>query len=76
MRDAKIAHIPLYPELRRCAAPSSQRVLEIFTDRLAHYDLYHDGEHQQSFPPELTSLQEQVLSLLGAPSDIYKRSST
>jgi hypothetical protein len=70
MRDAKTSKIPLYPELRGCAAPSTERILEIFADT-AHHHLYEHDQLVQTFPPELTPLQQQVLQLAGLPADSY-----
>jgi len=70
MRTAAINKIPLYPELRGCAAPSTERILEIFADTTRH-DLYEHDQHVQSFEPELTPLQQHVLQLAGLPPDSY-----
>jgi transposase len=70
MRDANTRHIPLYPELRACPAPSTERILEIFAD-LTRHELHRNGELVQTFEPELTPLQRQVLDLLGVPATSY-----
>ncbi|MGH3097252.1 MAG: IS1634 family transposase [Streptosporangiales bacterium] len=70
MRRAATAKIPLYPEFRGCAAPSTERILEIFQDTARHH-LYHHGQHVQTFEPELTALQLQVLDLLDLPTASY-----
>lgn len=64
MLKADARHIPLYPELRACAAPSAHRVLEIFTAVSRHH-LISDGQLVKTFEPELSPLQLQVLDLLG-----------
>ena len=69
-RRAHAADIPLYPELRDCPAPSTERILEIFAD-LTRHELHHDGHLVQTFEPELTPLQQQVLDLLGLPPHAY-----
>ena len=71
MRAAKTAKIPLYPELRGCAAPSTERILEIFADTQSHR-LYQHDQLVQTFPPDLTPLQQQVLHLAGLPADSYR----
>jgi len=66
MRSAALAKIPLYQEFRGCAAPSTERTLEIFANvtrrrvpaRPARADLR----------TELTPQQLQVLDPLGCPS--------
>lgn len=70
MTKANTRHIPLYPELRACPAPSAERILEIFTD-LTRHDLHQHGRHVQSFEAELNPLQRQVLDLLDIPTTSY-----
>jgi transposase len=70
MKEASTRHIPLYPELRACPAPSAERILEIFTD-LTRHELHRDGRLVQTFEPKLNPLQQQVLDLLGVPADSY-----
>lgn len=70
MAKAEARHIPLYPELRACAAPSAARVLEIFTGVSRHH-LISDGRLVKTFQPELTALQQQVLDLLDIPASAY-----
>jgi transposase len=70
MAAAALDNIPLYPELRDCTAPSTQRILEIFTN-LARHQLHHDGILVKTFEPELTTQQQQILDLLGLAPTAY-----
>lgn len=70
MRKAEARHIPLYPELRACAAPSAHRVLEIFAN-VSRHRLSIEGRPVKTFEPELSPLQLQVLDLLGVPRSAY-----
>ncbi len=70
MANAGTSHIPLYPELRACTAPSAARILELFSD-LTRHQLRHDGQIVQTFHPELSPLQDQVLQLLQIPTTNY-----
>jgi hypothetical protein len=70
MVKAEARHIPLYPELRACTAPSAARVLDIFSAVSRHH-LTSDGRLVQTFEPELSPLQLQVLQLLGVPASAY-----
>ncbi len=70
MRQATLQNIPLYPELRNCKAPSTERILEIFAT-VARHQLHRDGTLVQTFPPELTTQQLQVLELLQLPAASY-----
>jgi hypothetical protein len=65
-------HIPIYPEFRDCTAPSTQRILEIFTN-LARHQLHRDGILVKTFEPELTTQQQQVLDLFGLAPTAYVR---
>ncbi len=71
MRRAATTKIPLYPELRGCAAPSTERVLEIFATVSRHHLLDQHGQLVQTFEPELTPQQTQVLDLLAIPTTSY-----
>jgi len=70
MKTEGLAGIPLYPELRNCPAPSAPRILEIFSDVQRHQLI--SGDHVvQTFQPQLTPIQQQVLDLLHIPASIY-----
>jgi len=70
MRRTALDNIALYPEFRDCKAPSTERILEIFAT-VARHQLHHDGTLVQTFEPELTAQQQQVLDLLGMPHSAY-----
>jgi hypothetical protein len=70
MRDANTNDIPLYPEFRACTAPSTDRILTVLAD-LTRQELYDRGQHVQTFEPEFTPLQQQVLQLLDVPATTY-----
>jgi hypothetical protein len=70
MKSAGLGGIPLYPELRDCPCPSAPRILEIFHDVQRH-QLTSKGEVVQTFEPQLTPLQRQVLDLLHIPESVY-----
>jgi len=74
MTTQGLAGIPLYPELRNCPAPSAPRILEIFDDLARHQLINADDEIVQTFQPQLTPLQQQVLHLLHIPATIYNSS--
>ncbi len=64
MADAGLAELSLYPEDRGCPAPTTERVLEIFAGIARHRLHDADGETVQTFHPDLTTLQRQILALL------------
>jgi transposase len=70
MARAALDTIELYPELRDCKAPSTERILEIFST-LSRHDLHHEDNLVKTFEPELTAQQQQVLDLLGLPHRAY-----
>ena len=70
MRRAALNNIALYPEFRDCTAPSTERILEIFAT-VARHQLRRDDALVQTFEPELTAQQQQVLDLLGLPHNAY-----
>ncbi len=70
MKTEGLTGIPLYPELRNCPAPSAPRILEIFDD-IQRHQLISQDQIVQTFQPELTSLQQQVLDLLHIPASVY-----
>lgn len=63
--------IPIYPEGRDCAAPSAERVLEIFAGVAGHH-LFERGRPLECFEPSLNERQAQVLELLGIDAGAYR----
>ncbi|MHB1613526.1 MAG: hypothetical protein ACYCYA_04250 [Actinomycetes bacterium] len=72
MTAAGTPDIKLYPEQRACTAPSTERILETFTE-LTRHELHRDGQTMQTFEAELSPLQQQVLDLLDIPTVTYTR---
>ncbi len=71
MKTKGIKQLSIYPEDRGCATPTAARILDIF-DGLAHHDLLDQhGRLVQTFPPELTELQQLALDLLDIPRRTY-----
>ena len=73
MKTAGIARLPAYPEFRGCAAPSADRIFEIFAHVQRHELRDHQGALIQVFEPELTLLQLKILELLDVPADAYAK---
>jgi transposase len=71
MRQEQITELPLYPEERRCSQPTAARTLELFAGLARHHLTRRDGRHVQTFPPQLTALQQQLLALLHIPTSAY-----
>lgn len=83
MAKASRTDLPLYPEGRNCARPTTPRVLELFEPIQRHVirpvepsDSPPDSvaePAQQVMVTALTPLQRQILQLLGLPTDSYGR---
>ena len=65
-----IRELPLYHEQRACAAPTAARVFDHFAGVQRHH-LTRDDQHVQTFDPQLTELQRELLGLLGVPASTY-----
>jgi transposase len=70
MTRQDIPELALYHEQRACAAPTAARIYDAFTDVQRHH-LTRDGQRIQTFDPQLTPLQHQLLELLGVPASAY-----
>src|SRR5262244_2819327 len=64
MKREKIRQLPLYPEQRQCAHPSTEQVLHLFSLAMRN-KLIQGNKIIQTFGVEFTDLQRQVLALLG-----------
>ena len=71
MAGAGLDELSLYPEDRGCPAPTTARILEIFSGVARHELTDTDGIVLRTFHPELTDLQRQVLDLLDIPTSVY-----
>ena len=71
MATRNIAQLPLYPEKRRCKAPTADRVLETFAELQCHR-LSKDGTTVQRFDPDVSSMQRKLLQLLGVPAASFE----
>lgn len=65
MAEAGIAELALYHEDRACKTPTAARVLEVLAP-LARTVVWHRDEVLTVAPPELSPLQEQLLTLLNS----------
>ena len=70
-----IHELPIYPEQRQCAHPTTEQVLRLFSLAERH-QLMQQGQTVQLFHPSLTELQRQVLALLGVPTAAYTSPTT
>jgi transposase len=73
MKREGVESLPLYPEERRCRRPTAEQVMRLFAHVARHAVERVDGT-RETFEPELTDLQNQILRLLGVPTERYDRS--
>jgi transposase len=71
MKREKITELPLYPEHRPCAHPTTEQILGLFSLAQRH-TLALNGRPVQVFDVSLTDLQRQVLVLLGIPEQAFR----
>jgi hypothetical protein len=70
MKRDNIEHLPLYPEQRDCAHPTTEQLLRLFS-LAARNKLVHNGKAVQTFDVEFTHLQREVLRLLAVPEQAF-----
>jgi transposase len=73
MTREQITDLPLYPEDRSCTAPTAARVFDHLAPIQRHH-LTRDRHTVQTFEPQLTPLQTQLLDLLAVPTSAYTTS--
>ena len=71
MARESIEELPLYPEQRQCAHPTTEQVLRLFSLTQRHRLADQGGLTVQIFEAQLSSLQIQILALLGVPSESF-----
>ena len=69
MQDEDIAKIPILPEGRPTATPTTPRIFEMF-EHVAWHE-FEEGRRTVTFPVELDSTQELLLRLLDVPREAY-----
>ncbi|PZS13644.1 MAG: IS1634 family transposase [Pseudonocardiales bacterium] len=70
MTREQITDLPIYPEDRSCTAPTAARVFDHLAPLQRHH-LTRDQHIVQTFQPQLTALQTQLLDLLAVPATAY-----
>lgn len=70
MKRDKVEYLPLYPEERMTAHPTSEQVFRLFS-LVRRSTLTCEGVKVKTFMDEFTPLQWDVLELLGVPAGAY-----
>jgi uncharacterized protein DUF4277 len=68
----QIQHLNLYPEDRPCTAPSTSRILELFSHLTRDVLVDQTGQPIRTFQPDLEPIHEQILDLLAIPASNYR----
>ena len=71
MKREHIHELPLYPEQRQCAHPTTEQILRLFSMAERHR-LLLDGSTVQVFDVDMTPLQRQVIRLLGVSEQAFR----
>lgn len=74
MQRENIAKLPLYPEQRECAHPTTEQILRLFS-RAERHNLFQDEAPVRVFEVEFTELQLKLLTLLGVPERAFQSTS-
>jgi len=73
MKRENIDRLPLYPEQRPCAHPTTEQILGLFSLAQRH-TLTDNGATVQVFDVQFTDLQRQLLTLLAVPEHAFRSS--
>lgn len=72
MEQAGIESLPLYPEQRKCRAPTTRRIVDLFENVQRHELRARRGASPVRFATELSDLQREVLRILRIPASEYQ----
>ena len=70
MKTRGLNSIPLYPEERKCRAPTADKILGLF-ESLRRHRLFENSRPVKTFWDELTDVQRMLLDLLEIPTSVY-----
>jgi transposase len=70
MARVGLKSIPLYPESRQCARPTTHRVIELFSP-IQRHEVSVEGEEPQIMVTELTDTQKKIIRMLGMDPKTY-----
>jgi len=71
MKKGRVESLPLYPEERKCKAPTTRRVIDLFENIQVHELESPKDASPLRFATELSELQREVVTLLGVPESDY-----
>lgn len=71
MKRQEIKSIPIYPEKRECKYPTTHSIIYAFRNVEKYEFRDQNNKKVEYFPPELTTLQKQIIDLMGLSVSIY-----
>jgi hypothetical protein len=71
MQSQGLESLPLYPEGRACARPTTRRLLDVFDPIVRHTIFPADSDDFEMFTTELAPIHRQILKLLRIPLTDY-----
>ncbi len=71
MASKEIKSLPLYPEGRKCRAPSTRRIIDLF-ENIQRHELIQKGMGTKILITQLTPIQMKVIKLLGMTTRHYR----
>ena len=71
MKRHGVTSIPIYPEERECQHPTTHSIMRVFRDVEKFEISDRQNDIKEYFPPELTDLQKQILTLMEVPISLY-----
>ena len=72
MKSHGVESLPLYPEGRPCARPTTRRVLDVFEPIARHTIAGPDSEDDEILTTELAPIHRRILKLLRIPTSDYR----
>jgi len=70
MGKRDIKSLPLYPEERKCMHPTTERIIDLFSN-LRKHKLLDGGKEIKCFYDPISALQEEILDLFAVSKDNY-----
>jgi transposase len=70
MEKRDIKSLPLYPEERKCMHPTTERIIDLFSN-LRKHKLLDGGKEIKCFYDPISALQEEILDLFAVSKDNY-----
>ncbi len=72
MQRERLKALPIYPEERRCARPTTEQILRLVAHAQRH-TLMRAERVVQTFEAALTPRQQKILALLSVPQRAFRR---